>query len=32
MKKVAGVSNHNVVRNSNAYTSTGGAIDPEFKI
>ena len=32
MKEVAGVCNHNLVRNSNAYMSTGGAIDPEFKI
>ena len=31
MKKVAGVSNHNLVRNSNAYMSQGGKIDPEFK-
>ena len=31
MKEVAGVSNHNLVRNPNAYMSTGGAIDPEFK-
>ena len=31
MKEVVGISNHNLVRNSNAYMSTGGAIDPEFK-
>ena len=31
MNEVAGVSNHNLVRNPNAYMSTGGAIDPEFK-
>ena len=29
MKEVAGVSNHNLIRNSNAYLSQGGKIDPE---
>ena len=28
MKEVAGVSNHNLVRDSNAYMSQGGKIDP----
>ena len=31
MKEVAGVSNHNLIRNSNAYMSQGGKIDPEFQ-
>ena len=31
MKEVVGVSNHNFVRNSNAYMSQGGNIDPEFQ-
>ena len=31
MKEVVGVSNHNLVRNSNAYMSQGGNIDPEFQ-
>ena len=31
MKEVAGVSNHNLVRNSNAYMSQRGKIDPEFQ-
>ena len=30
MKKIAGVSNHNLVKNSNAYMSQEGQIDPEF--
>ena len=30
MKEVAGTSSHNLVRNSNAYMSQGGKIDPEF--
>ena len=30
MKEVAGTSSHNLVRNSNAYMSQGGRIDPEF--
>ena len=29
MKEVAGVSNHNLIRNSNAYMSQGGKIDPK---
>ena len=29
MKEVAGVSNHNLIRNWNAYLSQGGKIDPE---
>ena len=29
MKKIAEISNENVVRNSNAYISNGGKIDPE---
>ena len=31
MKEVAGVSNHNLVRNSNAYMSQRGKIDPGFE-
>ena len=31
MKEVAGISNDNFVRNSNAYMSQGGKIDPEFQ-
>ena len=31
MKEVASVSNHNLVRNSNAYMSQGGKINPEFE-
>ena len=31
MKEVVGVSNHNLVRNLNAYMSQGGNIDPEFQ-
>ena len=31
MKEVASVSNHNLVRNSNAYVSQGGKINPEFE-
>ena len=31
MKEVAGVSNHNLIRNSNAYMSQGGKIDPKFE-
>ena len=31
MKEVGGVSNHNLVRNLNAYMPTGGAINPKFK-
>ena len=30
MKKAAGISNHNLVRNSNAYMSSGSKIDPDF--
>ena len=30
MKEVAGISNYNLVRNSNAYMSNGGKIDPDF--
>ena len=30
MKEIAGISNHNLVRNSNAYMFQGGKIDPEF--
>ena len=29
MKKIAESSSQNLVRNSNAYTSTGGKIDPD---
>ena len=32
MKEVAGVSNHDLIRNSNAYMSQGGKIDPEFQV
>ena len=28
MKKIAGISNHNLIRNSNAFMSKGGKIDP----
>ena len=31
MKEVASISNHNLVRNSNAYMSQGGKINPEFE-
>ena len=31
MKKIAGISNHNLIRNSNAFMSKGGKIDPEFQ-
>ena len=31
IKEVAGISNHNLIRNSNAYMSQGGNIDPEFE-
>ena len=31
MKEVAGISNHKLVRNSDAYISQGGKIDPEFQ-
>ena len=31
MKEVTGVSNHNLIRNSNAYLPQGGKIDPEFE-
>ena len=31
MKEAAGLSNHNLVRNSNAYLSSGGKIAPDFK-
>ena len=31
LKEVADVSNHNLVRNSNAYMSQGGKIDTEFQ-
>ena len=31
MKEVTGVSNHNLVKNSNAYMSQGAKIDPEFQ-
>ena len=30
LKEVAGVSNYSLIRNSNAYLSQGGKIDPEF--
>ena len=30
MEEVAGISNYNLVRNSNAYMSNGGKIDPDF--
>ena len=31
MKEVTDVSNHNLIRNSNAYLPQGGKIDPEFE-
>ena len=31
MKEAADVSNHNLIRNSNAFLSNGGKIDPEFE-
>ena len=31
MKKIADVSNQNLVRNSDAYISNGGKIDPDNK-
>ena len=31
MKDAAGISNHNLVRNSNPCLSSGGKIDPDFK-
>ena len=31
MKEIAGISNHNLIRNSNAFMSKGGKIDPEFQ-
>ena len=31
MKEVAGISNHNLIRNPNTYLSQGGKIDPEFE-
>ena len=31
MKEAAGVSSHNLVRNSNAFFSNGGKIDPEYE-
>ena len=30
MKEAAGISNHNLVRNSNGYLSSGGKIDLDF--
>ena len=30
MKKTAAASNHNLVRNSNAFVTKGGKIDPDF--
>ena len=30
MKEVAGISNHNLIRNSNAYMSNSGKIEPDF--
>ena len=30
MKEIASVSNHNLIRNSKAFMSKGGKIDPEF--
>ena len=32
MREVAGVSNRNLFRNSNAYMSPGGKIDPKFQL
>ena len=32
MREVAGVSNRNLFRNSNAYMSQGGKIDPKFQL
>ena len=29
MKKITDISNQNLVRNSNAYSSNGGKVDPE---
>ena len=31
MKAVAGISNHNLIRNSNAYMDQGGKTDSEFE-
>ena len=31
MKEIAGISNHNLIRNSNAFMSKGAKIDPEFQ-
>ena len=31
MKEVASALNHNLVRNSNAFVSNGGKIDPDFE-
>ena len=31
MKEIAGISNHNLIRKSNAFMSKGGKIDPEFQ-
>ena len=30
MKEITGVSNHSLIRNSNAFMSKGGKIDPEL--
>ena len=30
MKEAAGISSHNLIRNSSAYISSGGKIDPDF--
>ena len=30
MKEIAGISNHNLIRNSNAFMSNEGKIDPQF--
>ena len=31
MKEVAAASNHNLVRNSNAFITNSGKIDPDFE-
>ena len=31
MKEIAGISNHNLIRNLNAFMSKGGKIDPEIQ-
>ena len=31
MKEIVGISNHNLIRNSNVFMLKGGKIDPEFQ-